>query len=117
MRNKQNSEKQRLEEHYSLKDFDLGKPEVVRESMRVVPKYGGKLKLLKTSVSLPQYIVDDLRRLARIKGMISYQSLLRELVSEKVLEEKRRLKLFDQNLSACFQMEPLPTNGLHILNI
>jgi hypothetical protein len=34
--------------------FDLSKPDVVRESMQVVAKYGGKLKLLKTSVSLPQ---------------------------------------------------------------
>ena len=97
MRNKQNSKKERTEERYSLNGFDLGKPEVIKESMQVVPKYAGKLKLLKTSVSLPQYIIDDLRRLARIRGMISYQSLLRELVSEKVLEEKRRLKLFDQN--------------------
>ncbi len=74
--------------------FDLSKPEVIKESMKVVPKYGGKLKLLKTSVSLPQSIIDDLRRLARIRGMTSYQSLLRELVSEKVYEEKLRLKLF-----------------------
>ena len=29
--------------------------------------------MLKTSVSLPRYVVDDLRRLARIKGMTSYQ--------------------------------------------
>jgi len=63
--------------------------------MQVVPRYGGKLKLLKTSVSLPQSIIDDLRRLARIRGMTSYQSLLRELVSEKVYEEKRRLQLFE----------------------
>ena len=62
--------------------------------MKVVPLYGGKLKLLKTSVSLPQSIIDDLRRLARIKGMTSYQSLLREFVSEKIFEEKRRLQLF-----------------------
>ena len=82
------------DEHYVLSDFDLGKSEVVRDSIKVVPKYGGKLKLLKTSVSLPQSIIDDLRRLARIKGMTSYQSLLRELVSEKVFEEKRRLQLF-----------------------
>lgn len=51
--------------------------------MGVAPRYGGKLKLLKTSVSLPQYIIDDLRRLARLRGMILYQKLLRELVSEK----------------------------------
>lgn len=94
MKNKQDNKRQKAEESYSLKDFDLGKPDVARESMQVVPKYEGKLKLLKTSVSLPQAIVDDLRRLARIRGMTSYQSLLRELLSEKVYEEKRRLKLF-----------------------
>jgi hypothetical protein len=95
MKNKQDNKNQGTEERYSLKDFDLRKPEVTRESMQVVPKYEGKLKLLKTSVSLPQSIIDDLRRLARIRGMTSYQSLLRELLSEKVYEEKRRLKLFD----------------------
>ena len=98
MKNKRDS-KNRGEERYSLKDFDLTRPEVIRESMQVLPRYGGKLKLLKTSVSLPQSIIDDLRWLARIRGMSSYQSLLRELVSEKVYEEKRRLKLFDQNQS------------------
>ena len=95
MKNKQNNKKQGTEESYSLNDFDLSKPEVIKESMRVAPKYGDKLKLLKTSVSLPQSIIDDLRRLARIRGMISYQSLLRELLSEKVYEEKRRLNLFN----------------------
>jgi hypothetical protein len=91
------SKKQETEEHYSLNDFDLGKAEVIKESMEVALRYGGKLKLLKTSVSLPQYIIDDLCRLARSRGMILYQKLLRELVSEKVFEEKRRLKLFDQS--------------------
>ena len=51
--------------------------------------------MFKTSVSLPGVIIDDLRRLARIKGMTSYQVLLRELLSEKVYEEKRRLNLFE----------------------
>ncbi|NVM21097.1 MAG: hypothetical protein HWN68_04895 [Desulfobacterales bacterium] len=55
------SKKQGTEERYSLKDFDLKRPEVIKESMQVVPRYGGKLKLLKTSVSLPQSIIDDLR--------------------------------------------------------
>ena len=50
--------------------------------------------MLKTSVSLPGYIIDDLKRMARIKGMSSYQSVLRELLSEKIYEEKRRLDLF-----------------------
>ena len=95
MKNKRDNKNQGTEERYTLKDFDLRKPEVIRESMQVVPKYEGRLKLLKTSVSLPQSIIDDLRRLARIRGMTSYQSLLRELLSEKVYEEKRRLKLFD----------------------
>ena len=84
----------RDDEDYSLKDFDLQQPEVVRESMQVKPKYEGKLKMLKTSVSLPEYLIDDLRRMARIKGMTSYQSVLRELLSEKIYEEKRRLDLF-----------------------
>ena len=52
--------------------------------------------MFKTSVSLPGFIIDDLRRLARIRGMTSYQALLRELLSEKVYEEKRRLNLFEQ---------------------
>lgn len=81
------------EEKYNLEDFDLTKPEVITESFNVVPRYEGKLKLVKTSISLPRTIIDDLRHLARIKGMTSYQSLLRELVSEKVFEEKRRLKV------------------------
>ena len=94
MKSKQDSKKNRDEEEYSLKDFDLQQPEVVRESMQVKPKYEGKLKMLKTSVSLPEYLIDDLRRMARIKGMTSYQSVLRELLSEKIYEEKRRLDLF-----------------------
>lgn len=96
MKDKPGNKKQGTAERYNLSDFDISKPEVIKESMQVVPKYGGKLKLLKTSVSLPQSIIDDLRWLARIRGMTSYQSLLRELVSEKVYEEKRRLKLFTQ---------------------
>ena len=67
--------------------------------IRITHESGGGLKLLKTSVFLPQPIIDDLRWLVRIRGMNSYQSLLREFVSEKVFEEKRRLKLFDQNQS------------------
>ena len=94
MKDKLSNKKQGTSERYNLSDFDISKPEVIKESMQVVPKYGGKLKLLKTSVSLPQFIIDDLRRLARIRGMTSYQSMLRELVSEKVFEEKQRLKLF-----------------------
>ena len=62
--------------------------------MQVKAKYAGKLKMLKTSVSLPKYIIDDLRQLARIRGMSSYQSVLREILSEKIYEEKRRLDLF-----------------------
>ena len=97
MKSKQNRKKQESGERYRLSDFDLTKPEVIKESMRITPEYGGGLKLLKTSVSLSQSTIDDLRWLARIRGMNSYQSLLREFVSEKVFEEKRRLKLFDQN--------------------
>jgi hypothetical protein len=97
MKNKRDSKNQGNEEHYTLKDFDLARPEVITKSMQVRPKYGGKLKLLKTSVSLPQSIIDDLRWLARIRGMTSYQGVLRELVSEKVYEENRRLRLFDQD--------------------
>jgi hypothetical protein len=96
MKNKRNNKSRAHKEHFDLEEFDLSKPEIITESLQVRPKYGGKLKLLKTSVSLPQAIIDDLRRLARIRGMTSYQGLLRELVSEKVYEEKQRLKLFDQ---------------------
>ena len=81
-------------EDYGLEDFDLSQPEVIRESKEVKPKYVGKLRAMKTSISLPEYVVDDLRRLARIKGMTSYQSVIREILSEKVYEEKRRLNLF-----------------------
>ena len=96
MKNTQNSRNESDTEHYELSDFDLERPEVIRESMKVVPKYGGKLKMFKTSVSLPGFIIDDMRGLARIRGMTSYQALLRELLSEKVYEEKRRLNLFEQ---------------------
>lgn len=96
MKNK-SANKKNNEECYSLDEFDLEQPEVIKESMEVVPEYTGRIRLLKTSVSLPQFIIDDLRRLARIRGMTSYQSLLRELVAEKVFEEKRRLNLFDEN--------------------
>ena len=94
MKNRRSKKDGESEEDYSLKDFDLKRPEVVRDSMQVRPKYGGKSKMLKTSVSLPKYIIDDLRRLARIRGMSSYQSVLREILSEKIYEEKRRLDLF-----------------------
>ena len=83
----------REEEKYNLEDFDLSKPEIIKKSLMVTPRYEGNLKMVKTSISLPHAIVDDLRHLARIKGMASYQSLLREFVSEKVFEEKKRLKI------------------------
>jgi len=91
---KRNKKINEEKDDYSLKEFDLNRPEVIRESMQVKPKYEGKLKMFKTSVSLPRYIIDDLRRLARIRGMASYQSVLREILSEKIFEEKRRLNLF-----------------------
>ena len=94
MKNRRNKKINEEKEEYSLEDFDLNHPEVVRESMQVKPKYEGKLKMFKTSVSLPMYIIDDLRRLARIRGIVSYQSVLREILSEKIYEEKRRLDLF-----------------------
>ncbi len=59
MKNTQNSKTKENMEHYELSDFDLGRPEVIREPMKVVPKYGGKLKMFKTSVSLPGFIIDD----------------------------------------------------------
>ncbi len=91
MKNKSGKKEQ---EDYKLSDFDLDMPEVINESMQVKPKYKGKLRMLKTSVSLPGYVIDDLRQMARIKGMTSYQAVLRELLSEKIYEEKRRLDLF-----------------------
>jgi hypothetical protein len=39
MKNKQNKTNQAAEERYSLKDFGLTKPEVVRASTQVVPRY------------------------------------------------------------------------------
>ena len=95
MKNRLNKKPREDEEDNSLEDFDLTRPEVVRESMQVKPRYEGKLKMFKTSVSLPRYIIDDLRRLARIRGMTSYQAVLREILSEKIYEEKRRLNLFE----------------------
>ena len=91
MKNKSDKKEQ---EEYDLSDFDLDMPEIVDESMKVKSAYKGKLKMLKTSVSLPGYVIDDLRQMARIKGMSSYQAVLRELLSEKIYEEKKRLDLF-----------------------
>lgn len=99
MKSMQNNRTKNDGNHYELDDFDLEKPEVIKESMKAVPIYEGKLKMLKTSISLPGFIIDDLRRLARIKGMTSYQALMRELLSEKVYEEKKRLNLFEQEPS------------------
>ncbi len=82
------------QEEYELSDFNLDKPEVIQKSMQITPIYEGKLRMLKTSVSLPGYVIDDLRQMARIKGMSSYQAVLRELLAEKIYEEKRRLDLF-----------------------
>ena len=46
--------KKRVEdEDYNIGDFDLSRPEVIREAMNIKPKYEGKLKMLRTSVSLP----------------------------------------------------------------
>ena len=41
------------QEDYELSDFNTDMPEIVNESMEVKPKYKGKLRMLKTSVSLP----------------------------------------------------------------
>lgn len=94
MKNRPDKKDKEGQEKYHINDFDLDRPEVIRKSMDVKPRYEGKLKMLKTSVSLPGYIIDDLKRMARIRGMSSYQSVLRELLSEKIYEEKRRLDLF-----------------------
>ena len=94
MKNRSSKKPAKENENYKLSDSDLERPEIIRESMEAKPSYGGKLRMLKTSVSLPKYIIDDLRHMARIKGMSSYQSVLRELLSEKIYEEKRRLNLF-----------------------
>ncbi|MFP4088456.1 MAG: hypothetical protein ACLFUL_16880 [Desulfobacteraceae bacterium] len=80
------------DEDDTLEDFDLSRPEVIREGMGVQPRYTGKLKTMRTSISLPEYIIDDLRRLARIRGMTSYQAVLKEILAEKVYEEKQRLR-------------------------
>lgn len=91
MKNKSDKKGQ---EEYKLTDFNLDNPEIINESMQVEPKYKGRLRMLKTSVSLPGYVIDDLRQMARIKGMTSYQAVLREFLSEKIYEEKKRLDLF-----------------------
>ena len=82
------------DEYDTLQDFDLSRPEVIREGMGVQPRYTGKLQTMRTSISLPEYIIDDLRRLARIRGMTSYQAVLKEILAEKVYEEKQRLNLW-----------------------
>ena len=74
--------------------------------MQVKPKYKGKLRMLKTSVSLPRYVIDDLRQMARIKGMSSYQSVLRELLAEKIYEEKRRLDLKNNGVRSGLLTDP-----------
>ena len=94
MKNKSKKKVKTNQDNYNISDFDLNRPEIIKESMHVKPKYEGKLRMLKTSVSLPRYVIDDLRQMARIKGMTSYQSVLRALLSEKIYEEKRRLDLF-----------------------
>jgi len=93
MKNKSNNRKKQKDEIYSLDDFDLAHPKIVRKKTAVVSRFKGKLRLIKTSVALPQAIIDDLRQLARIKGMTSYQNLLKEFVAERVFEEKKRLRL------------------------
>ena len=79
------------QEDYELSDFNTDMPEIVNESMDVKPKYKGKLRMLKTSVSLPGYVIDDLRQMTRIKGMTSYQAVLRELLSERYTRKKNDL--------------------------
>ena len=63
MKNKHNKKNRKDKEDYNLNEFDLERPEVVMESMQVKPKFSGRLKMLKTSISLPKYIIDDLRHL------------------------------------------------------
>jgi hypothetical protein len=46
--NTQNNKTEENRENSELSDFDLGRPEVIREPMKVVPRYGGKLKMFKT---------------------------------------------------------------------
>ncbi len=85
MKNKSGKKEQ---EEYKLTDCNLDTPEIINESMEVEPRYTGKLRMLKTSVSLPGYVIDDLRQMARIKGMTSYQAVLREFLSEKYMKKK-----------------------------
>lgn len=78
----------------TMKDLDMSTVEVVSRPLHVKPVYKGKLRTIKTSVALPAQIIDDLKHLARVKGYVSFQTLLKEFVSERVFEEKRRLDLF-----------------------
>lgn len=97
MKNKQNKVEEKINkelERCKLKDLDISNAEIIDKPLNVKPIYKGKLKTIKTSVALPAQIIDDLRHLARVKGYVSFQTLLKEFVSERVFEEKKRLRLF-----------------------
>ena len=97
MKNKQKKTEERINkvlERCKLRDLYVSKTEVIDKPLNVKPVYKGKLKTIKTSVALPEQIIDDLRHLARVKGYVSFQTLLKEFVSERIFEEKKRLHLF-----------------------
>ncbi|MEE9165830.1 MAG: hypothetical protein V3U15_06170, partial [Nitrospinota bacterium] len=81
-------------ERCKLRDLDVSNAEIINKPLNVKPIYKGKLKTIKTSVALPAQIIDDLKHLARVKGYVSFQTLLKEFVSERIFEEKKRLHLF-----------------------
>ncbi len=97
MKNKQNKVEEKINkdlERCKLSDLDISNAEIIDKPLNVKPIYRGKLRTVKTSVALPEQVIDDLRHLARVKGYISFQTLLKEFVSERIFEEKKRLRLF-----------------------
>ncbi len=80
-------------EKCKLKDLDISNIEVIDKPLNTKPLYKGRLKTVKTSVALPIQVIYDLKHLARIKGFVSFQTLLKEFVSERIFEEKKRLNL------------------------
>ena len=97
MKRKQKKDEEKINqelEKCTLKDLDISNVEVIDKPLNTRSLYKGRQKTLKTSIALPAQIIDDLKHLARVKGYVSFQSLLKEFVSERVFEEKRRLNLF-----------------------
>lgn len=97
MKNKRSKSEDKINkelEKTTLRDLDISNIEVIDKPLNVKSIYKGNLKTMKTSIALPIQIIDDLKHLARIKGYVSFQILLKEFVAERIFEEKKRLNLF-----------------------